>query len=180
MEEHLNHKSLPVRYNYTVLSGREDFRSEEHMQSLSPHAASRFYRAVYHFLTTFSVGAIFCIMMSLWDLNRLTSNDMSVSSLVTAAIDKTANLYFGLIIILQIQLFGSLAGSCGGRGGTAPAVKPFARGPHSPFVWPLTGPNEWLEAEQTCNGIQREGTFFRSFSLTRRPSRINPQFSVHN
>lgn len=94
MEEHLNHKSLPVRYNYTVLSGREDFRSEEHMQSLSPHAASRFYRAVYHFLTTFSVGAIFCIMMSLWDLNRLTSNDMSVSSLVTAAIDKTANLYF--------------------------------------------------------------------------------------
>lgn len=42
-------------------------------------------------------------MMSLWDLDYLTSNDIHISPLVTAALDKTENLYFWLLIIWQIQ-----------------------------------------------------------------------------
>ena len=62
-------------------------------------------------------------MMSLQDFNRLTSNDMGINSLATAAIDKTANLYFGLIIILQIQLFGSIAASWGGNGTCSETIR---------------------------------------------------------
>lgn len=76
----------------------------------------------YHFLTTFILEAVFYIMMSLQDFNCLTSNDMSINSLVTAAIDKTANLYFGLIIISQIQFFGSIASSWAGNGTCSEAI----------------------------------------------------------
>lgn len=101
MEVNLNPKFLPVQYNYGPISYLTSNPSRTRKPSVPERPTGSAGQC--HFVATLILVAICYIMMSLWDLDRLTSNDMNISSLVTAAIDKTANLYLWLIIIWPIQ-----------------------------------------------------------------------------